>query len=207
MSNKKGAVPHPRGLIFVLSGPSGSGKTTLTDGVMRDPHLRSTLARSISLTTRTRRKGERHGRDYVFVTEAEFRRRLRSHDILEHTRYLDCYYGTSKERLRALVRGDRRDVLMCLDTRGAFAMRRMFPRRARLVFVVPPSQELLRDRLKRRARDSREELAKRLALAQREIACARRYDHRIINDKARTAIAQLRAFIIRQRAAVPAPRR
>lgn len=185
------------GLIFIILGPSGSGKTTLRDKLLQDSSLALRLVKSVSLTTRKRRTGERHGRDYFFVSEAEFGKLKRSGKVLEWTRYLGYYYGTSRDFLKKqLARG--KNILLCVDGRGARAIKKLYPRKSIAIFVMPPSLAALKQRIAGRCRKTTgREIKERLALARKELASAKRYDYRLVNKDLRRSVAQLRGIIIK----------
>ena len=180
-----------RGRVFVVSSPSGGGKTT---AIKRLRRRMRTLARSVSLTTRAPRHGERHGRDYRFVSAAEFRRRRRAGQLLEWARVHDAYYGTPARPVReTLVRG--RDVILSIDVQGARQVRRVLGADAVLIFLLPPSMRDLRQRLLRRRTESRAAIAQRLAAAARELICASWYDHRVVNDRLDRTVRELQRII------------
>jgi len=180
-----------QGAIIVLSGPSGSGKTTLAEMLVRHAGLRKKLCRSISVTTRPRRTGERHGRDYFFISEAEFLRRRRAKKILEWTRYLGYYYGTDKDLVEARLERFA-GIVLCLDVNGALRVKRMFPSRAVIIFILPPSLKELSRRIRARAASTTEaEIGRRLAVAQDELKAARGYDFRVKNKDLKKAINSL----------------
>ncbi len=177
--------------LFVLSSPSGGGKTTVARRILR--RVRE-LARSISVTTRRARAGERQGRDYRFVADEVFRDLRREKRLVEWASVHGAWYGTPREPLeRLLARG--RNVLLCIDVQGARKIKRAFGKRAVLIFLVPPSVEDLRQRLQRRSTDSSKAIRARLAAAKRELACAAWYDYRVVNAKLGDAVAQLEAIM------------
>lgn len=183
------------GRLFVLSAPSGGGKTTLIRRLVRTV---PGLVRSVSVTTRRKRPEERDGRDYEFVSLEAFRRLRRAGQLLEWARVHGAFYGTPQPRVRdALRRG--KDVVLSLDVQGARQIRRVMGRRAVLIFLLPPSMEQLRRRLMARRTDSQTAIRRRLAAARREIACARRYDYTIVNDRLGRTVAQARAIITSSR--------
>lgn len=183
-----------KGRIFVLSGPSGSGKTTLARAVLADTSLHKRLARSISFTTRPRRRGEREGRDYFFLTSDEFRRNLRGQKILEWTRYLGYYYGTARDFVdRTLERS--RSLILCLDLKGAQRIKTLYPKDSVTIFIMPPSLEELYRRIRGRRRETSAEMRKRLAKARQEIAACRRYDYCLVNSDLDDAIERLKEII------------
>jgi guanylate kinase len=189
-------MTRPRaGRVFVISSPSGGGKTTL---VARLRRRIPRLVRSVSVTTRRPRGGERLGRDYWFVSVPEFRRLVRSGQLLEWARVHGAYYATPKRPvLEAIRRG--RNVVLSIDVQGARQVRRALGRRAVLVFLVPPSIDDLRRRLIRRRTDTQSAIRRRRAAARRELACAAWYDHRVVNDRLERAIAEVKAIITASR--------
>jgi len=187
-----------RGLIFVISGPSGSGKTTLAAALVKDKGLASRLAKSISVTTRPRRAGERQGQDYFFLSRQDFLGQRRDKKILEWTRYLGYYYGTPREFVEGkLVQG--KSVVFCLDSRGVAQLSKLYPEDIRTIFVIPPSLVELEQRIKRRTPQvTRGEIKKRLRLARRELSLADSYDHRIVNTKLAQALEDLKKIVRRE---------
>ena len=185
-----------RGLLFVISGPSGSGKTTLREALLSGTIIRRQIAKSVSLTTRPRRSGERMGRDYFFVSKKEFLQKRRQKQLLEWTRYLGHYYATPKDFLaRQLAHG--KHIILCLDSRGARSVKRIFPRSAVTIFVMPPDLTVLEARImKRCSRTRKEEVACRLALARRELVDARHYDYCVLNENLTEAVQILQRIII-----------
>lgn len=187
-----------RGLIFVISGPSGSGKTTLLNRLLKTTPLKNKLSRSISFTTRPRRSGERNGRDYLFVTETEFKDRLKKKKILEWTRYLGYYYATPKDSVESRIRQGR-DIALCLDLKGARKIRQAYPNNTITIFILPPSIESLRERMHRRCRKTRrEEVANRVKLAKEEMRASRSYDYRVVNHRLSQAAGELQKIILKE---------
>ena len=180
-----------RGRVFVVSSPSGGGKTTIVERVLR---RHPELIRSVSVTTRPQRPGERRGRDYHFVSTAAFGRLRRSGQLVEWARVHGAYYGTPARPLRdALARGRR--VIMNIDVQGARQIRRALRKDAVLIFLMPPSMEQLRQRLMRRRTDSPSAIRRRLAAARRELACAAWYDFRVVNDQLEQAVSDVSAIV------------
>jgi guanylate kinase len=197
---------RPRPFPIVLSSPSGAGKTSIARGVVG---RETGIVYSISATTRPRRPGERHGRDYYFYSPARFRNQARAGRLLETAEVYGHLYGTPKPPiLRALRRG--LDVIADLDIQGARSLRRLMPDTV-TVFIVPPGLTELRRRLVRRGTDSREVIARRLACARREWRAASEFDYLVVNRTLDQAIADVRAIIraehLKTRRAPPALRR
>ena len=178
------------GEIFVITAPSGTGKTTLLKSLMAaDPRLRF----SISYTTRSPRPGEVDGRDYFFVSPAEFRRLADTGALAEWVEQFGYGYGTSRDWVLDMVRGGG-DLIFDLDSRGARALKSEFPQ-ATLIFILPPSLTELVRRLQGRGGLDPEELARRLANGRAELNEAHWYDYLVINDDKAAALSQLQAIV------------
>ncbi len=184
------------GRMFIVSAPSGAGKTTLVNRLLR---CVPGVVRSISMTTRPPRPGERHGRDYYFVTRARFAAMRRRHGLLESAIVHGAHYGTPVAPvMRALRAG--RDVLLSIDVQGAHQVVRRLP--CVRIFILPPSMTSLRHRLERRRTESPAQIRARLALARRELQAAPHYDYVVINDELRQAVSQLQAIVTAERCRV-----
>lgn len=185
-----------KSLLFVISGPSGSGKTTLARGLLADRALKSKIARSVSFTTRKARTGEQQAKDYFFITAREFRSMLRQKKILEWTRYLGYYYGTAKEFVKGQLSLGR-SLVLCLDVKGALAIKKAFGRQAVTIFVIPPSIEALRQRITNRcSRISALEVRRRLSVARMEMKAAGRYEYTVVNEDLARARRELKKIIV-----------
>ncbi len=182
-------------MFVVLSGPSGAGKSTLMDRFVRE---QSDFERCLSVTTRPPRGSESDGVDYVFVSEAEFARRIEADELLEHAQVFGKHsYGTPRDFVeRSLAAG--RSVIKDVDVQGAFTIRGTFPAAVH-VFVVPPSRAEIERRLRSRGTESEESIKRRLAEAGRELQMWDRYDYLIINDEIERAVAELAAIVRAER--------
>jgi guanylate kinase len=169
----------------VVSAPSGAGKTTLCDAARR--HLYD-LVYSVSSTTRAPRDGEQEGRDYFFVTEAQFRKGIDTGQWAEWARVHDNYYGTSARFIEDHLDAGR-DVLMDIDVQGAAQIVRRYPD-AVTIFIMAPSMEILRQRITARGLDSGSVIDKRMKNAQAEITFRGMYRHVVVNDDLAAAIAR-----------------
>jgi guanylate kinase len=180
-----------RGRLFVISSPSGGGKTTVVERLQRRiPRL----ARSVSVTTRPPRPGERQGRDYRFISLKMFQQLRRSGQLLEWAKVHHAYYGTPKRPvLRALAQG--RDVVLNIDVQGAQQVRRALGSQAMLIFLLPPSMSQLRRRLMRRRTETPAAIRQRLTVARRELACATWYDYAVVNDRLDRAVRDVEAIV------------
>ncbi|HUG44216.1 MAG TPA: guanylate kinase [Acidobacteriota bacterium] len=186
-----------RGRLFVISGPSGSGKTSLTNRLLEAvPGLRF----SVSYTTRPKRKGEEHGKQYFFVSPEDFEDMVERNALLEHAHVYGNLYGTSREFVE--IQQERGlDVLLDIDVQGALIVRQAAPE-AVMIFVMPPSYAELRDRLIRRGLDDAQVIELRLQLARKEIQYYRRYDYLVINDDLVRSLEELKSIVVAGRCAM-----
>jgi guanylate kinase len=169
--------------VLVVTGPSGVGKGTLIRRLLeRRPDYRL----SVSATTRPPRPGEVDGRDYHFLSEQEFERRLAAGDFLEHALYAGNHYGTLKEE----VERARGNLVLEIEVEGARQVRKALPG-ATQVFIAPPSDETLRQRLVGRQTDAPEEIERRLARAKEELAARQEFRRVIENDDLNRAVEEL----------------
>lgn len=183
-----------KGNIYIVTAPSGAGKTSLVRKLLEAD---SEVQLSVSYTTRAPRPGEVNGKDYHFVDEAVFLDMLQRGDFLESAEVYGNRYGTSQSWIeKVIVSGS--DILLEIDWQGAAQVRRIFPE-AIGIFILPPSLEVLTQRLKGRASDSEEVIARRLAAAREDIRHVEEFDYVIINDLFDTALQELRAVVLAQR--------
>lgn len=188
-------------LLLVVSAPSGAGKTTLCERLSKEF---AAMKYSVSCTTRAPRRGEADGVNYHFINEKTFLDRVEAGAFLEHARVHGFLYGTLRDAvMTSLSRGE--DVLMDIDVQGAAQIRDTIARlpddhvlrRAYVdIFVAPPSLDVLKDRLRRREKDSEEVIARRIQQAERELACWSLYDYLIINDQLDDAADILRSIVL-----------
>lgn len=185
-----------QGLIFIISGPSGSGKTTLLKKLLLVRTLKNRLARSISFTTRPKRSNEKDGEDYFFLSDKQFKEKQKAKKILEWTRYLGCYYATPKDFVeKQLKKG--KYLILCLDLKGTLKIKRLYPKDTITIFVMPPSLEALKGRIKKRCNTTKkEEVQKRLKLAQAELLAANRYDYCLVNKELGQVAKELKGIIL-----------
>ncbi len=178
------------GQLFVISAPSGVGKTTLVRLLLQElPELRF----SVSCTTRPPRPGETDGKDYHFLDRAAFLAGIQEGRFLEWAQVHGEYYGTDRLILEAWLEAGK-DVLLDIDVQGARQVRCLFPL-AHTLFILPPSWEVLEQRLQARGTEAQEQIAARLSAAHREVQEAPWYDFIVVNDLLETAVADLVAII------------
>jgi guanylate kinase len=184
-----------RGLMLVLSSPSGAGKSTLSRRLLDSDE---NLIMSVSATTRASRKGEVHGRDYLFVGTAEFEEMLREDAFLEHALVFGNRYGTPRGPVEEALRAGR-DVLFDIDWQGTQQLSQKARGDLVRIFILPPSKGELQRRLHTRAEDSDEVVQKRMAKANDEISHWAEYDYIIINDEIDRAQRELEAILAAER--------
>lgn len=182
--------------MFVLSGPSGSGKTTLLKTVLQRKALASNLVKSTSFTTRPQRQGEENREDYFFISQDKFKQQLKAKKFLEWTKYLGYYYGTPKGFIDRQLKKSRH-IILCVDLNGAAKIKQLYPKNTVTIFVLPPSLKELETRIAKRCdKTHRQEIKKRLALAEKELLAAPGYDYRIVNKDLSTVVGKLEKIIL-----------
>ena len=178
------------GLLIILSGPSGSGKDTiLTELTKREADIRV----SISLTTRKPRDWEIDGKNYYFVDECYFKRKLESEQILEFAQYGANFYGTPKAPVDQWL-SEGKTVILKIEVQGAEKIRTIYPD-AISIFLMPPSMKMLEERLRRRETEDEDEINRRLSIAISEIKRSVEYDYYVINDVVGYAVSDICAII------------
>ena len=185
-----------RGLMLVLSSPSGAGKSTIARNLLEDPEVDIEL--SVSVTTRERRPSEIDGKHYHFLSVREFERMRDTDALLEWAQVHSNFYGTPRDPVeKAMAEG--RDMLFDIDWQGAEQLH--YKMRADIVsiFILPPSMAELKNRLKRRAEDTEEVIARRLANAREEIRHWLDYDYVVVNDDLGRAYTSVRAIVAAER--------
>ncbi len=178
------------GRLIVLTGPSGVGKGTLLKALLQ---AHSELYLSISATTRAPREGEIEGINYYFFDRPQFEQAIQDGELLEWAEFAGNYYGTPVQPVRDRITAGGLMILE-IELLGARQVAKIFPEALR-IFILPPSMEVLEERLRSRAQDSEEAILKRLAVARSEIAAADEFNLQIVNDNLDTALAEIEVAI------------
>jgi guanylate kinase len=195
MSSSPSTGSGRRGLLFIVSAPSGAGKTTLVERLVEQtPRIRM----SRSYTSRPARAGETDGVDYNFVSRDRFDAMIAAGEFLEWATLYGHLYGTgAKDTDKMLAAGD--DVVLVIDVQGARKVRASgVPITS--VFLMPPSQDVLEQRLRGRRKDSEADIQRRLQVARDEVAAFSEYDFVVVNDEVSAAVDRLRSIVIAERA-------
>lgn len=182
------------GNLFIVWAPSGAGKSSLIAALLEQD---TSVRQSVSFTTRAPRDGEVEGKHYHFVSREIFQQMITAGDFLEHAEVYGNYYGTSKKWIdHAMQNGF--DVVMAIDWQGAQQIIKLFPQIVG-IFILPPSIEVLRQRLTARGQDSAEVIERRLASAHEDMSHLNEFDYVIINDVFASAVSDLLAIFRSQR--------
>jgi guanylate kinase len=179
-----------KGLLIVISGPSGAGKGTLCKALLEQ---NNNIKYSVSCTTRKPRQGEVDGVNYFFVTRERFEELIEKDEFLEYANVYDNYYGTPRSYVEKILNeGD--DVILEIDIQGALKVKESF-KEGVFIFIMPPSMEELKNRIKKRGSETEESLLKRFNCAFKEINYASNYNYIVINDTVESAVEKLKSII------------
>lgn len=182
------------GNLYIVAAPSGGGKTSLVKNLIE---TLDDISVSISHTTRNMRAGEQNGVDYFFVKQDEFMDMVNNNEFIEHAQVFNHLYGTSSEQISKRL-ADGIDVVLDIDWQGAEQIRRRFAD-AVSIFIIPPSLEVLKERLNNRGRDNQDVISDRMIKAQDEISHYPEFDYLIVNDDFEHAALELRSIVIANR--------
>lgn len=172
--------------LFVFAGPSGCGKTTIAGELLR---RHPEIIFSVSATTRSKRQGETDGQNYFFITKQDFEEKIRRGELIEWENIYGEYYGTLKSEVDKAAKKDR-PILFDVDVKGALAIKSIYADRAVIIFIKPPSIEVLLERLRNRRTESSFELARRSERFKMELGQSEEFDFSIVNDILENAIAE-----------------
>ncbi|SFR49870.1 guanylate kinase [Pseudidiomarina maritima] len=189
-------TPIATGNLFILAAPSGAGKSSLIRALLAR-HTEESMQVSVSCTTRAPRPGEIDGVHYHFLTETQFKEKIDKNDFYEWAHVFGNYYGTSRSYIeQTLAQGI--DVFLDIDWQGARQVREAHPQ-AQSIFIVPPSLEILEERLRSRGQDSDEVIRSRMEKAHAEMSHYHEFDYLLVNDKFDQTLAQLEHIVFAQR--------
>ena len=180
----------PSGKLIVISAPSGSGKTTIAKEIMkRNP----VLGFSVSATTRTKRADEVEGKDYFFLTQDQFKKKVETGEFVEWEKFYGNCYGTLKAEVDRLLKSGQH-LLFDLDVKGGLSIKKQYPE-ALLIFIRPPGIEVLKQRLIGRKTEDEATLKTRLNRVPMEMELGNKFDHQVVNDDLTKAIDEVQELI------------
>ncbi len=182
------------GKLYIISAPSGAGKTSLVRQLVADF---DDLAVSVSHTTRPMRSGEIHGQDYCFVSVADFQAMQEQQAFLEHAQVFDNFYGTAQRTVEENLKQGL-DVMLEIDWQGAEQIKKLLPD-SLSIFILPPSTEVLLQRLRNRGQDDEQVIARRMRDAVAEMHHHDEFDYLVVNDDFALALTELKSIIIANR--------
>ena len=174
-----------QGEIIAVSSPSGGGKTTIVKKILE--HFPEIIF-SISATTRPKRENEVEELEYFFVSENEFKKKIRNGEFVEWEKFYDYYYGTLKEYIKDNI-NEGKSVLLEIDVKGALSIKKIYPK-SHLLYIMPPSYDELVKRLKNRKTETEEDLNKRIERAKMELSQKDKFDYIIVNENLKKAISE-----------------
>ncbi|KKC46883.1 MULTISPECIES: guanylate kinase [Paenibacillus] len=179
-----------KGLLIVLSGPSGVGKGTVCS-VLR--HKMPELVYSVSATTRSPRQGETDGINYFFKTREQFQDMMARGAMLEHAEYVGNYYGTPRDFVESTINSGK-DIILEIEVQGALKVKETFPEGV-FIFLMPPSLEILKQRITGRGTETQEVIDSRMSVAAEEINLLRYYDYAVVNDEIDAACHRIQSIV------------
>ena len=181
--------------IFVISSPSGGGKSSLIEALLSDERAEK-IKLSVSFTTREIRSSEKNQKDYIFIKEDEFMKKIDDGDFIEYAKVFGNFYGTDKLLTEKILKS--KDILLELDWQGAFSIKKNF-KNVVSVFLIPPSYKDLEKRLSTRGTESDRSMNLRLSAAKDEISKYKSYDYLILNDNFKSALKDFKTIIFEKK--------
>ena len=181
-----------RGHLIVVSAPSGSGKTTIVRAILAKY---PSILFSVSATTRPKRDMETDGTDYFFLERKEFERRIQADELVEWEEIYGNLYGTLKSEVEKVLSSGK-SMLFDIDVKGGLSIKRKYPDDSLLIFIRPPSIEVLEARLRNRKTEDEETFRRRMARVTMEMGMASQFHHQVVNDNLQTAIDEVDKLIL-----------
>lgn len=179
-------------MLYVIAAPSGAGKTTIVKEILK---INPELVFSVSATTRYRRENEIHGKDYFFFTKDQFREMIDKNELVEYEKLFNGdYYGTLSSFVNEKLAG-KKSLIFDIDVNGALNIKKKYGDKARLIFIMPPDIETLKDRLKKRATESPGQIAERIKRVDLEIGKKNDFDYIVVNENLETAVKEVQNII------------
>jgi len=178
------------GKIIAISAPSGTGKTTIVRQMLK---IFPEIVFSVSATTRAKRAAEVEGKDYFFISEEEFKKKIKNNEFAEWERFYDYYYGTYKNYIEENI-NQKKSVILEIDVKGALEVKKIYPD-AKLIFIYPPSYEELAKRLRNRKTETEEDFKKRIERAKMELSLKDKFDYFVENKDLGKAILETESII------------
>lgn len=182
-----------KGLLVVISGAAGTGKGTVVNQLKQDDAVRV----SVSATTRSPRAGEKNGEQYHFVTRETFLKMIEENGFLEYAEYVGNFYGSPKKQAEEWME-EGKDVILEIEVQGCQQVKRNFPS-CISIFILPPSMEVLEQRLRNRGTETEEVILQRLARAKEEIPLSEEYDYVVVNDRLEDCVAEIKAILQKEK--------
>jgi len=189
VSSKTDQDVNKKGRLVIISGPSGSGKTTICNQLMNNSRIR----RSISYTTREPREGEKEGIDYHFTKKNEFEKLIDEDKLVEYAEYCGSLYGTPVEPIKEAIKNGKLFILT-IDVKGALQVMKKISE-VTSIFIMPPDDETLRQRLRERLTDSDVDIRKRIEMANEELKYSEHYDFCVVNDQLDDTVKKIKGFL------------
>ncbi|MDQ3021006.1 MAG: guanylate kinase [Bacteroidota bacterium] len=179
-------------MLYVIAAPSGAGKTTIVREILKkNPEF----VFSVSATTRSKRENEKDGRDYFFFTKDKFKEKINNNELVEHeVLFNGDYYGTLKSFVQDNLEKNK-EVIFDIDVNGALNIKNIYGNKSLLIFIMPPDIETLKQRLKKRATESIEQINERIKRVDLEIGKANDFDYIVVNDNLEKAVSEVQSII------------